>query len=92
MEHKKTVRNADGSSEVTVTRSKGDQSHTVVIKKDNTGTEEKIENFKNIDKGIIITCKCSVDFRMWMSHKVDMMVIENRSLDVPCTTTCAYHH
>jgi hypothetical protein len=31
--HKKTVRNADGSSEVTVTRSKGDQSHTVVIKK-----------------------------------------------------------
>lgn len=53
MEHKKTVRNADGSSEVTVTRSKGDQSHTVVIKKDNTGTEEKIENFKNIDKGDI---------------------------------------
>lgn len=67
MEHKKTVRKADGSSEVTVTRSKGDQSHTVVIKKDNTGTEEKIENFKNIE-GIIISwfqTECHIKYARW---------------------------
>lgn len=43
------MRDGEGNEEVTVTRSIGDQSHSVTIKKDKSGVEEKIENFNNID-------------------------------------------
>lgn len=49
VEQRKTVRDGEGNEEVTVTRSIGDQSHSVTIKKDKSGVEEKIENFNNID-------------------------------------------
>ncbi|XP_052102715.1 HCLS1-associated protein X-1-like isoform X2 [Mytilus californianus] len=50
VEQRKTVRDGDGNEEVTVTRSIGDQSHSFTIKKDKSGVEEKIENFKNMDE------------------------------------------
>lgn len=50
LEQKRTVRNSDGTEETTITRSKGEQSHTVTIKRDKAGIEEKIENFNNMDE------------------------------------------
>lgn len=58
----KTVRNSDGSVEIqkivrdnsgneerTITRKFGDKEHTVIIKKDKDGREERTENFINMD-------------------------------------------
>lgn len=51
VEEKRTSRDQDGNEEVTVTRSFGNQSHSVTIKTDKSGHEEKIENFNNMDEG-----------------------------------------
>ena len=59
IEQRKTVRDADGNEEVTITRSIGNQSHSVIIKKDKTGNEEKIENFNNLDESMILIGICT---------------------------------
>lgn len=50
-EQKRTVRDSNGNEEITITRSIGNQTHSVTMKKDKTGaTTEKIENFQNMDQ------------------------------------------
>lgn len=46
----KIVRDNTGNEERTITRKRGDQEHTVVIRRDKDGREEKTENFVNIDE------------------------------------------
>lgn len=50
IEQRRTVRDSSGNEETTITRSIGDQTHSVTVKKDKTGATEKIENFQNIDQ------------------------------------------
>lgn len=46
----KIVRDNAGNEERTITRKRGDQEHTVMIRRDKDGREEKTENFVNIDE------------------------------------------
>ncbi|XP_061174128.1 HCLS1-associated protein X-1-like [Saccostrea echinata] len=51
VEQKRTVRDSSGREETTVTRTVGDQTHTVITKVDPSGTPETTETFTNIDEG-----------------------------------------
>lgn len=43
------VRDSSGNQETTITKKFGDKEHTVIIKKDREGRQERIENFINMD-------------------------------------------
>ncbi|XP_057305679.1 uncharacterized protein LOC130644162 [Hydractinia symbiolongicarpus] len=50
IETRASKRDSDGNEEVVVTRSLGQQTHTVVKKKNNKGEEEETENFINMEQ------------------------------------------
>ncbi|XP_048735337.2 HCLS1-associated protein X-1-like [Ostrea edulis] len=51
IEQKKTVRDSSGREETTVTRTIGEQSHTVTTKVDPSGIPETTETYTNVDQG-----------------------------------------
>lgn len=53
VEHKKVVRDSSGREQTTVTRSIGEQTHSVTTTLDEQGRKEHHEDFKNMDEGDI---------------------------------------
>ncbi|XP_019638467.1 PREDICTED: HCLS1-associated protein X-1-like [Branchiostoma belcheri] len=52
VEQRRTVRDGSGNEETVVTRNDGDQTHTVVTRRDPSGREETREEISDIDQGI----------------------------------------
>jgi hypothetical protein len=53
VEHHHTVRDSQGNEEITVTRQIGDKRYSVTTRIDSKGEKRQIENFVNIEKGML---------------------------------------
>lgn len=68
IEERRVSRDSAGNEETTVTRSLGDQSHTVTTRKNSAGEEEVVQNFANLDEGM--SRKILIKYSEWSNFSI----------------------